>query len=49
VRDGTLITSRGPATAYAFGYALVDAMGGDSLAVKNRMVYFSAFEEDGGN
>ena len=46
VRDGTIITSRGPATVYAFAYALVDALGGDSLAVKNRMVYFNAFEEE---
>lgn len=45
VRDGNLITSRGPATAYAFAYALVDALGGDSLAVKNRMVYFNSFKE----
>ena len=45
VKDQNLITSRGPATAYAFVYALVDELGGDSLAVKNRMVYFNAFEE----
>ena len=32
VRDRTVITSRGPASAYAFGYALVDALGGDSAA-----------------
>lgn len=46
VRDGNLITSRGPATAYAFAYALVDALGGDSQAVKDRMVYSHAFEEE---
>ena len=45
VRDGNLITSRGPATVYAFGYALVDALGGDSRAVKDRMIYDHAFEE----
>lgn len=45
VQDGNIITSRGPATVYAFAYALVDALGGDSLAVKNRMVYFNAFKE----
>lgn len=45
VRDGRIITSPGPATVYAFTYALVDALGGDSLAVKNRMVYFNAFDE----
>ena len=46
VQDGKLITSRGPATAYAFGYALVDALGGDSAPVKTRMVYHNAFEEE---
>ena len=46
MRDGNLITSRGPATAYAFGYALVDALGGDSAPVKARMVYYNAFEEE---
>lgn len=45
VKDGNVITSRGPATVYAFSYTLVDALGGDSLAVKNRMVYFNAFKE----
>lgn len=45
VQDGNLITSRGPATAYAFGYALVDALGGDSAPVKARMVYYNAFEK----
>lgn len=45
VQDGSLITGRGPAAVYAFAYALVDALGGDSLAVKNRMVYFNAFKE----
>ena len=43
VVDGNLITSRGPATVYAFAYKLVDVLGGDSLAVKNRMVYFNSF------
>ena len=46
VRDGNLITGRGPAAVYAFAYALVDALGGDSLAVKNRMLYFHAFKEE---
>ena len=45
VRDGTVITSIGPAACYAFAYALVDVLDGDSLAVKNRMVYFNAFDE----
>lgn len=47
VVDGKLITSRGPATAYAFSYALVDILGGDSAAVKARMVYFNAFDHKG--
>ena len=46
VVDGNLVTSRGPATAYAFAYKLVDELGGDSLAVKNRMVYFNAFDAE---
>lgn len=45
VQDGNIITGLGPAAVYAFAYALVDALGGDSLAVKNRMVYFKAFQE----
>ncbi len=45
VEDDRVITSPGPAAVYAFSYALVDALGGDSLAVKNRMVYFNAFDE----
>lgn len=44
VIDGNIVTSRGPATAYAFAYKLVDLLGGDSLAVKHRMVYFNAFD-----
>ncbi len=49
VRDGNVITSRGPASAYAFGFALVDALGGDSAAVKSRMVYLNAFRETEGS
>lgn len=44
VIDRNIVTSRGPATAYAFAYKLVDLLGGDSLAVKKRMVYFNAFD-----
>ncbi|MFR1449649.1 MAG: DJ-1 family glyoxalase III [Beduini sp.] len=44
VIDGNIVTSRGPATAYAFAYKLVDLLGGDSLAVKKRMIYFNAFD-----
>lgn len=43
VIDGNLVTSRGPATAYAFTYRLVELLGGDSLAVKKRMLYFNVF------
>ena len=44
VIDGNIITSQGPAMAWAFAYKLVDVMGGDSLTVKKRMVYFNAFD-----
>jgi 4-methyl-5(b-hydroxyethyl)-thiazole monophosphate biosynthesis len=44
VVDGHIVTGRGPATVYAFAYKLVDLLGGDSLAVKKRMVYFNAFD-----
>lgn len=46
VVDGNLVTSRGPATAYAFAYKLLDVLGEDSLEVKNRMVYFNAFNAE---
>ena len=46
--DGHLLTSQGPGTAYAFAYALVDALGVDSEAVRNRMVYHNAFDVEGG-
>ncbi|MGX8680204.1 MAG: DJ-1 family glyoxalase III [bacterium] len=39
VVDGKLITSRGPATAFAFAYTLVDLLGGDSEVLKNAMLY----------
>lgn len=34
VIDGKIVTSRGPATVYAFAYKLVDLLGGNSLALK---------------
>lgn len=46
--DGNLLTSQGPGTAYAFAYALVDALGVDSEAIRNRMVYHNAFAVEGG-
>lgn len=39
VRDGNLITSRGPATTLAFAYALVEALGGDAEMLKEGMLY----------
>ncbi len=39
VRDGNLITSRGPATTLAFAYALVDALGGDAAPLRKGMLY----------
>ena len=48
VQDGNLVCGQGPAFAYAFAYALVDALGGDSKTVKNRMVYYNAFDVEGG-
>lgn len=37
--DNHLITSRGPASTLPFAYALVDALGGDSNALKQGMLY----------
>ena len=48
VTDGKLICGQGPAFAYAFAYALVDALGYDAQTVKNRMVYYNAFAVAGG-
>jgi len=44
VVDGNIVTGQGPAIAWAFAYKLVDVLGGDSLTVKKRMVYFNAFD-----
>ena len=46
VQDGNIITSRGPATVYDFAYYLVDVLGGDSLAIKHRMLYFNTFKRE---
>lgn len=48
VVDQNIITGQGPALAYAFAYALVDALGVDSEPVKQRMVYYNAFNVEGG-
>lgn len=37
--DDHLITSRGPATALPFAFALVDQLGGDSAFIKERFLY----------
>ena len=48
VRADNLIFGQGPALAYAFAYALVEALGKDAEAVKSRMVYHNAFAVEGG-
>ena len=47
VIDRNLVTSQGPATAYAFTYQLVELLGVSSKAVRDRMVYDHAFGFDG--
>lgn len=37
--DKKIITSRGPATAWAFGYAIAEALGVDTKALKKGMLY----------
>lgn len=44
VQDGRVITSRGPASALAFSYALVDVLGGDSQSLRKAMLYTDLFE-----
>lgn len=39
VTDSNLLTSRGPATTLPFAYAIVNALGGDSAALKEKMLY----------
>ena len=45
VVDGNIITSRGPATALAFAYHLVDTLGGDAKSLRNGMLYTDVFEK----
>ena len=45
VVDGNVITSRGPATALAFAYHLVDTLGGDAESLRNGMLYTDLFEK----
>ena len=46
VIDGNIVTSRGPATSYAFAYELARLLGGDDEAVKKRMLYDHAFQKE---
>ena len=46
VVDGNVVTSRGPATTYAFAYELAGLLGGDAEAVKQRMLYDHAFKKE---
>lgn len=43
VVDGKLITSRGPATALAFSYALVEQLGGNAESLRQAMLYTDVF------
>ena len=47
VSDGNLITSQGPALAWRFAFALLEALDVDPEPVKKRMVYEKAFDEGG--
>lgn len=46
VVDGQLTTSRGPATALAFAYNLVEQLGGDANALRAAMLYRDVFGID---
>lgn len=43
VQDGRILTSRGPATALAFAYALVNQFGGDASKLREGMLYQDVF------
>ena len=43
VVDGHLITSRGPSTALAFAYELVEQLGGDAEGLRTGMLYRDVF------
>lgn len=45
VVDGNIITSRGPATALAFAYHLVETLGGHAESLRNGMLYTDVFEK----
>ena len=44
VVDGSLTTSRGPSTALAFAYELVEQLGGDAGGLRVGMLYRDVFE-----
>ena len=44
VVDGNLTTSRGPSTALAFAYELVEQLGGDAESLRVGMLYRDVFE-----
>lgn len=44
VKDGNIITGRGPSVAYAFGYYLAEVLGADVQPVKDKMLYDHAFD-----
>ena len=46
VVDGQLTTSRGPATALAFAYNLVEQLGGDANCLREAMLYRDVFGLD---
>lgn len=46
VVDGQITTSRGPATALAFAYNLVEQLGGDATALREAMLYHDVFGLD---
>ena len=43
VVDGNIITSRGPSTALALAYQLVEQLGGDAQALRKAMLYDQVF------
>ena len=43
VKDGNLLTSRGPSTALALAYTLVEQFGGDAQSLRQGMLYQDVF------
>ena len=43
MKDGNLLTSRGPSTALALAYALVEQFGGDAQSLRQGMLYQDVF------